>query len=47
MMLTINGQSPTVINERVLSQIAKRDKFLSCYDVAQGEPPVPKTYDAY
>ncbi|OCH69558.1 hypothetical protein A6E00_08575 [Vibrio diabolicus] len=57
MMLTINGQPPTVINERVLSQIAKRDKFLSCYDVAtlrtgkldlrvaQGEQPVPKTYD--
>jgi hypothetical protein len=57
MILTINGQSPTVIDARVLSQIAKRDKFLSCYDVAtlrtgkldlrvaQGEQPVPKTYD--
>lgn len=59
MMLTINGQSPAVIDARVLSQIAKRDKFLSCYDVAtlrtgkldlrvaQGEQPVPKTYDGH
>lgn len=59
MMVSINGNSPATVDEKILANIASKDKFLSCYSIndiqsgkldlriANGVQPIPKIYDTH
>lgn len=57
MIVSINGNDPAIVDEKILTNIASNDKFLSCYSItdiqsgkldlrmANGVQPIPKVYD--